>query len=254
VRLAQVVSNLLGNASKYTDPGGAIEVEVQRRGEFIEVAVRDTGCGISPEALPKVFDLFVQEDRSLSRSQGGLGIGLAVVKSMVELHGGTVSAASAGAGQGSEFALRLPRIACPDALATTSETQRRRCVGPPHRVLLADDNVDFNDALAAVLRLCGHEVSTVNDGIAAIERIAVDRPDVVVCDIGLPGMDGYGVARHVKSNVGEPQPTLIAVTGYGQPEDRERALAAGFDHHLVKPVDVDVLCEMIDVSRPHPEV
>jgi two-component system, sensor histidine kinase len=244
VRLAQIVGNLLHNAAKYTPPGGAIAVSARRRGETVEIRVSDNGMGIAADALPHVFDLFSQVERSLDRSQGGLGIGLTVVRGMAELHGGSIVASSRGLGQGSEFALTLPLIehvverraaphdeAAPDA--------------PPLRLLLIDDNADAGAMLEMLLGIFGHEVATALTGARALELFPALRPQVVVCDIGLPGMNGYEFAARLRELAQGAMPLMIALTGYGTPEDRARALAAGFDHHLVKPVEPDHLLRLI---------
>jgi len=235
-RLEQVLTNLLANAVKYTPAGGEITVTVQRDGDHAVLSVRDTGVGIRPELLPRVFDLFVQADRSLERSAGGLGIGLTLVRQLAQLHGGTVEASSAGPGRGSTFTVRLPIIAGPP---DTDDTAGPAAAGPARRVLVIEDNDDAREMLRNVLVLLGHEVHEAHDGASGIEQARRVRPDAALIDIGLPGIDGYEVARRIRSEL--PGARLAAVTGYGQPEDRERALAAGFDEHLVKPVDPDQL-------------
>jgi two-component system, sensor histidine kinase len=202
--------------------------------------VRDTGVGIRPELLPRVFDLFVQADRSLERSAGGLGIGLTLVRQLVQLHGGTVEASSAGPGRGSTFTVRLPILAdLPDA----DDAARPAVAGPARRVLVVEDNEDAREMLRNLLHILGHEVHEACDGASGIEEARRVRPDAALIDIGLPGIDGYEVARRIRAEV--PGARLVAVTGYGQPEDRERALAAGFDVHLVKPVDLDQLQRLL---------
>jgi CheY-like chemotaxis protein len=250
LRLAQVFGNLLHNASKYTHEKGAISLTGRIEGEIVALYVKDNGCGISAAALPTVFDLFTQDDASLSRTQGGLGIGLAVVRSMVDLLDGTVEAHSDGIGKGSEFVVRLPLLLhFPSELPEALERPESVASIRSYRVLLVDDNTDSNHVLEILLRIEGHEVSTVADGLTAVARIRDEAPDIVVCDIGLPGLDGYEVAETVCAQGGEARPTLIAVTGYGQAEDRARALAAGFDHHLVKPVDPALLIGLITDSK-----
>jgi PAS domain S-box-containing protein len=239
-RLEQVLTNLLANAVKYTPPGGEITVTVQRDGDHAVLSVRDTGVGIRPELLPRVFDLFVQADRSLERSAGGLGIGLTLVRQLVQLHGGTVEASSAGPGRGSTFTVRLPILAdLPDA----DDAARPAVAGPARRVLVVEDNEDAREMLRNLLHILGHEVHEACDGASGIEEARRVRPDAALIDIGLPGIDGYEVARRIRAEV--PGARLVAVTGYGQPEDRERALAAGFDVHLVKPVDLDQLQRLL---------
>ena len=239
-RLEQVLVNLLTNAVKYTDPGGSIRVGLETGPAEAVLRVRDTGVGIAPEMLPRVFDLFAQADRSLDRSQGGLGIGLTLVRLLVELHGGTVTVSSPGVGQGSEFVVHLP------AATTTNPAAPAPGAGPAdgsaRRVLVVDDNVPAAESLAMLVRLSGHEARVVHDGTAALALAPEFRPDVVLLDIGLPGMDGYEVARRLRSVPGTPPSLLlIAVTGYGREDDRLRSRDAGIDHHLVKPVDFAVL-------------
>ncbi len=238
-RLAQVVSNLLNNAAKYTDEYGKISVSAEREAQQVVIKVTDNGTGITPELLPRVFELFTQAERTLDRSQGGLGIGLALVKSLVTMHGGSVEARSENASVGSEFIVRLPLRMQPSSdrpgrLAAAPATNRRR-------VLVVDDNVDAADSLAMLLNSEGHEVSVAYDSAAALEVARDRQPQVLLLDIGLPGTDGYALARHLRALVELRDATLIAVTGYGLPEDRERSKAAGFDHHLVKPIDFEVL-------------
>ena len=234
-RIEQVLVNLLVNAAKYTDEGGRIWLSVQQEGDQIILRVRDTGVGIAPELLPRIFDLFAQADRSLDRSQGGLGIGLSLVQRLVELHGGTVEAHSV-VGQGSEFVVRLPIVATavlpPSSATATIEPPGHRC-----RVLIVDDNVDTANSMALLLNASGHEVRTAHDGPTALDAAVDYRPDVVILDIGLPGLNGYEVARRLRHQAALADVVLIAITGYGQETDRQSALAAGFNHHLVKPVD-----------------
>jgi PAS domain S-box-containing protein len=239
-RIEQVLTNLLANAVKYTPAGGEIALTVRREGERAVLTVRDTGMGIRPELLPRVFDLFVQGDRSLERTGGGLGIGLTLVRQLVELHGGTVEAASAGSGRGSTFTVRLPILMAP---AEESAAASPTVAGPARRVLVVEDNDDAREMLRNLLHLFGHEVHEACDGASGVEQARRLRPDAVLIDIGLPGMDGYEVARRIRAAV--PGARLVALTGYGQPEDRERALAAGFDVHLVKPVDPDQLQRLL---------
>ncbi len=239
VRLVQALCNLLDNASKYTPDGGVICLTAVREGQTALIRVEDDGDGIPPAVLPRVFDLFMQGDVSLNRKGGGLGVGLTVVKQVVEMHGGTVDATSAGAGQGTAFTIALPLMhespATPrQAASDVSAPDAKR------RIVIVDDNVDANQALAAVLRLHGHEVHSAFDGLDALDLIAEVRPQFVLCDIGLPRMNGYEVAREVSDTDG-PRPVMIAITGYGLSRDRERALASGFAMHLVKPVEPTVL-------------
>ena len=238
-RLAQVVGNLLDNAIKYTDDGGRIRLRAWLEADEVVIVVEDTGAGIDPELLPHVFDLFIQADRSLERKQGGLGLGLTLVRRLVEMHGGRVEAASAGPGLGSAFTIRLPRLAVEAAepAPPAEAAEAARPVGPGRRILVVDDHQDSTDSLALFLRLRGHEVRTAHDGPSALDEIERYRPDVVFLDLGLPGMSGYDVARRVRM-MNELGPLrLVALTGYGTDADREKTRAAGFDVHLAKPVD-----------------
>lgn len=237
VRLVQCVGNLLHNAVKYTDPGGEIEVRVQLEGSEVAIEVRDNGGGIAPELLPHVFDLFVQSDRALDRSQGGLGIGLSVVQHLVERHGGTVSAASAGVGLGSVFTIRLPRLEqVPEPPAIPAATR-----GPARRVLVVDDDADAADSIAMLLRLNGHEVEVAYSALAGLQAASTSVPEVILLDIGLPRMNGYEVARRLRENEALRSVRLLALSGFGRAEDRERSRAAGFDDHIVKPASLEAL-------------
>jgi signal transduction histidine kinase len=238
-RLSQVVSNLLNNASKYTAEGGRIELSAAAAEGEATVTVRDNGAGIEPQLLDKVFELFVQGERALDRGQGGLGIGLTLVKRLVELHQGRVQAASEGPGKGATFTVALP---CISAVASQPRAAHAAPAAPDsrvygRRVLVVDDNVDSAESTAAFLRLEGHEVKAVHDGLQALASLRVFDPHVVVLDIGLPGLDGYAVARQLRARGDSSHMLLIAVTGYGQREDRQRAADAGFDYHFVKPAD-----------------
>ena len=245
-RLSQIVHNLVSNAVKYTPEGGQITVRVTREGDLAVLRVRDNGIGIPADLLPNVFGLFVQGDRSLDRTEGGLGIGLTLVKRLAELHGGSVEGASRGSDTGSEFTVRLPlapnrdRAQEPAAQATEILPVIRR------RLLVVDDNRDLANMLAALLEVMGHEVRAVNDGPTAISVAAAYRPHAVFLDIGLPGMNGYEVARKFRSAPEHAHVTLIAFTGYGQDEDRLRAREAGFHHHLVKPAEASQLAQIVD--------
>ena len=248
-RLSQVFSNLLNNAAKYTPEGGAIAFSAEQRGDNVVLCVSDNGNGIAADVLPSIFELFVQEGRSLARSQGGLGIGLTVVRGIVGMHGGSVKASSAGADQGSTFEVTLPL-----AREVRSQRDLRANLLPPlpqvaHRIVLIEDNADANASLKAVLEFMGCEVSTAFDGLAGAALVLAERPQVVLCDIGLPGIDGYEVAARLRAGMKTPVPLMIALTGYGQPEDVARALAAGFDHHVVKPVDPETVLRLIAESR-----
>jgi PAS domain S-box-containing protein len=253
-RLEQVLTNLLTNAAKYTDPGGKVWLTVEsasRDGGRPEVAIhlRDTGIGIAAEVLPRVFDLFVQADRRLDRSQGGVGIGLTLVKKLVELHGGTVEAHSNGPGQGSEFVVRLPAVTGECSIGPTAATGPGAEL-PRRRVMVVDDNRDAADSLAVLLTLSGHEVRAAYDGPAALALAGEFRPSLVFLDIGMPGMDGYDVARHLRGEPALDGIALVALTGWGQDGDRRRASAAGFDRHLVKPIEPDAVRQLlIEIGR-----
>ncbi|HLE84701.1 MAG TPA: ATP-binding protein [Thermoanaerobaculia bacterium] len=247
-RLAQAISNLLNNAARYTEPGGHVWLTAERQGGEALVSVKDTGIGIAAEMLPMVFELFAQGGRAGAGADGGLGIGLTLVKRLVEMHGGTVQAASGGLGQGSVFTVRLPIDEGP-----AGEPEKREGEGlaptPPLRILVVDDNRDSAESLGMLFRLLGHEVRVAHDGLEAVAVAAELRPDAVVLDIGLPKLDGYGVAARIRGEEWGREATLIAVTGWGQEEDKERARAAGFDHHLVKPVDPTALIKLLSGSE-----
>ena len=243
-RLVQVLLNLLSNAAKYSERGGHIRLSVERDGGEVVVSVRDTGIGIPAAVLPRVFDLFVQADTAWQRAQGGLGIGLSLVREFVGLHGGRVEARSDGPGKGSEFVVRLPaagetRGAAPPA-AGADETR-----GPRRRVLVVDDNRDAAESLAEVLGIMGHEVRAAHDGATGVAAAAEFRPDVVLMDLGMPGVDGYEAARRIRAEPRGAGPVLVALTGWGSDGDRRRTQDAGFDRHLVKPVDADALSKII---------
>jgi signal transduction histidine kinase len=232
-RITQVVGNLLNNAAKYTPVGRRIWLSARRRGHLVAVRVRDDGVGIAPDILPSIFDLFTQADDSLDHRQGGLGIGLTLVRSIVEMHGGRVRARSRGRGCGSSFAFCLP---AEDAAMDPAPRRSASAGATIHRrLVLVDDNVDAVESLAMILRRAGHDVSTAYDATAALRMIDEHRPDLAFLDIGLPGMDGYALAREIRSRPHLRHIVLIALTGYGKPEDRRRAKEAGFDHHLTKP-------------------
>jgi PAS domain S-box-containing protein len=242
-RLTQVVSNLINNAAKYTEAGGRISVSLERAGGWLTIRIADNGVGMSPQIMPHVFNLFLQAERSLDRSLGGLGIGLSVVKRLTELHGGTVEAYSAGERMGSEFVVRLPALDAPrpahaGVLATIAAHAARR-------ILVVDDNRDAVDALAMMLKLAGNDVEVAYEGMTALAMAQSFAPDAVVLDIGLPGIDGYEVARRLRLQPETADALIVAVTGYGQKEDRERSRAAGFDHHLVKPIESDALLALL---------
>jgi signal transduction histidine kinase/ActR/RegA family two-component response regulator len=249
-RIEQVLANLLNNAAKFTEPGGDIALSVEVRGAEAALRIRDNGTGIAPDLLPRIFDLFVQEDRSLARSHGGLGIGLTLVRSLVERHGGRVEARSEGLGRGSEFVVHLPVLAGAPPIEAGPGPAEAPARQDPARVLLVEDNLDAADALAELLRMWGHEVEVVHDGASAVQRAGEARPDVVLLDIGLPGMDGYQVAGALRALPDLHGALLVALTGYGQEADRRRSAAAGFDHHLIKPVDLEELKRLVATGAP----
>jgi signal transduction histidine kinase/CheY-like chemotaxis protein len=238
LRLGQVLANLLNNAAKYTEPGGQIWLAARRDADEAVISVRDNGIGLSAEMLPVVFEMFMQVDRSSNRSEGGLGIGLTLVKNLVELHGGTIAAHSDGPGRGSEFTVRLQVTAreLSDSRALAVVPQAAEL--PRRKVLVVDDNRDAAASLGMLLKYLGAEVEIAGDGAAALSAIESYRPDVVLLDIGMPVMDGFEVARRIRENRSHDHIVLVALTGWGQAEDRNRTRAAGFDHHLVKPADI----------------
>jgi len=247
LRLAQVLSNLLTNAAKYTDPGGQIRLRAWSDSQAITLSVSDNGIGIPTDNIESVFAMFSQVKASQDRSDGGLGIGLALAKGLVELHGGTIEATSEGLGKGSEFIVRLPHgvISAPvpheTAAASTALARHRR-------ILIADDNHDAADSLAVLLQMQGHEVTVVRNGREALTTINAVRPEIALLDIGMPELDGYEVARQVRQNTLGRAVTLIAVTGWGQDRDKARALGAGFNHHLTKPIEPTQLLDLIRSS------
>ena len=246
-RLAQVLSNLLNNAAKYTKDGGRIELIAERVSEEAVLRVRDNGVGIAPEMLPQVFDMFVQVENSRDRSQGGLGIGLTLVRRLVEMHGGKIEARSTGLGKGSEFLVRLPALAepAPESAGKTAEDSSTQAPNGRRRVLIVDDNADSAESMAVLLRFHGHEVRLAHDGQFALEEAHASRPDVMFLDLDLPKMDGYEVARRLRLDPAMRDMKLVAVTGYGQEEDRQRTQEAGFQLHLVKPVDFNKVEELL---------
>jgi CheY-like chemotaxis protein len=251
-RMAQAVSNLLTNAAKYTELGGEISISARQRKDCIELTVRDTGIGIDPQLLPQIFDLFTQGSQPLDRSQGGLGLGLTIVRSLVQMHGGTVEARSDGPDKGSEFTIRLPvPTAVPDH--TTNAPARFVPQTPPipnqRYILIVDDNEDAADTLKTSLEAAGHVVHVAHDGPSALKLAGEIIPDVAVLDIGLPVMDGYELARQLRAQRGLTQLPLIAISGYGQDSDQLRSKAAGFQAHLVKPVDPDQIELMLRGTR-----
>ena len=249
-RLNQIIRNLLENALKYTPEGGRIEVTVVADGDNARLSVRDTGDGIPPALLERVFDLFVRGDHAGRGQSGGLGIGLTLARRIAELHGGTVDAASEGPGRGSTFTVRLPGIAVPTEQqppAVAARVERG-----PRRVLIVEDNADSRAMLHAMLELWGHEVHEAADGESGLDRITAVRPEIALIDVGLPGLDGYEVARQIRASVGGIHVFLVAVTGYGDPDDVRRAKNAGFDAHLIKPVDVRALAAILGEAGRRP--
>jgi CheY-like chemotaxis protein len=250
-RLVQVVANLLNNAAKFTPEGGKIEMTTEVREGKVLLSVIDDGIGMQPDTAARVFDLFAQAERTPDRSAGGLGLGLALVKSLVELHGGTVTAFSAGLGSGSTFTVCLP-LADPARAETEAAIQAGTSeAAGTARITVVDDNADAAEMLGMLLEASGHEVTVEHSARRALDRSKFDPADIYLLDIGLPEIDGYELARALKSQPETAESVLIAVTGYGQEADREHALAAGFSHHLVKPVDPEQLLTMLDrLDRP----
>ncbi len=264
-RLSQVIANVLGNAAKYTDEGGQISLTAKVRGTDVEIRIRDNGIGIRQELLPHVFELFTQLDRTDGRTQGGLGIGLALVQRLVQMHGGEVSATSEGPGKGSEFVIRLPLLrreaepvdAQPERTAeevAPSGSEMASAVAPlvtasaarlARRILIADDNNDALESLATLLQLSGHEVYTATNGGTALQSAERHQPEVVLLDIGMPLLDGYEVAKRIRAQPWGQRITLVALTGWGQDSDRRRSREAGFDSHLVKPLDLETLTDLL---------
>jgi PAS domain S-box-containing protein len=251
MRLAQVVANLLTNAAKYSNPEGSIDLSAAIERGGLVIRVRDAGIGIERAMLPRVFDMFSQATSALDRSEGGLGIGLAIVKGIVELHGGTVEARSDGPGRGSEFIVRLPSSIAPSesAPADLASTVAAHS-GPQLSVVIADDNRDSADSLKMLLELEGHSVQTAHDGAQAFDLVERVRPRVVLLDIGMPKLNGYEVAAKIRTQPWGARVRLIALTGWGQSQDRERAMAAGFDHHMTKPVDPEAVLSLLRQTQP----
>ena len=250
-RIEQVVVNLLANAAKYTNAGGRISLSACVEGKQAVLRVEDSGVGISPTLLPRIFDLFSQAERSIDRSEGGLGIGLCLVHQLIELHGGGVVATSE-LGRGSEFTVRLPMLDATSLPVPHPVAERWRGAG--HRVLVVDDNIEAAQVLGALMKSSGFEVELSHDGKVALELVNSFRPHILLLDVGLPLLDGYGVARAIRCDPLLEQPTLIAITGYSQDIDRYRSSVAGIDHHLVKPVDLDQLLTLIStVKLPAPQ-
>jgi CheY-like chemotaxis protein len=249
-RMAQVLANLLTNAAKYTADGGKIVLAVTREQDQAVIRIRDTGEGIPREMLAKIFDMFAQVDQSLARSHGGLGVGLTLVRRLVEMHDGSVQAHSDGPGTGSEFVVRLP--ATPEIAPQSNPGQGHGSEAPgrltPVRILLVDDNVDAAQSLAVILKSRGHSVHVVHDGLAALEATQSQGLDVVLLDIGLPGMNGFQVAKRLRSEGATKDLLLIALSGYGQDEDLRNSRLAGFNHHLIKPININDLLQLL--TRP----
>jgi CheY-like chemotaxis protein len=233
-RLQQVVTNLLDNAVKYTPPDGRVDITVAADGPDAVLTVRDTGVGIHRDVLPRIFDLFVQGNETMARSAGGLGLGLTIVQRLVALHGGSVSASSPGPNQGSEFVVRLPRI--PDGLVEAQPTAAQVAASRPRHIAIIEDNTDFRHGLRLLLESWGHHVEEASSGAQGIDLVRLKRPEIVLIDLGLPGVDGYAVARALRASPGGEALLLVAITGYGRPSDRRQAQEAGFDAHLTKPV------------------
>jgi two-component system CheB/CheR fusion protein len=247
-RLLQIIENLLTNAAKYTPSGGCIMMRLVNEDDHCELRVRDNGRGIEPALLEDIFDMFFQSDHALDRGDGGMGVGLTLVRALVQMHLGTVTAHSEGLARGSEFVVRLPLASRPQLESRESTSPAD---GPATRILLVEDNGDTRDMLQTILQLDGFQVETAEDGQRGLEAILAERPDVAVIDIGLPQLDGYEVARRVRQQFGKSQIRLIALTGYGQQKDRAAVYAAGFDEHLVKPVDIEKLKQVLS-GRPKP--
>jgi CheY-like chemotaxis protein len=243
-RLAQVFANLLNNSCKYTPPGGLIRVHAERHGEQLVVAFEDNGIGIPSDRLRGIFEMFEQVEASIEHSQGGLGIGLTLVQRLVQMHGGTVEARSAGVGQGSRFEVRLTALADTGLASVPAPAQDEEHLDP-RSVLVVDDNRDAATSLSMLLELSGHSVHTAYDGAAALEAAELHRPEIVLLDIGLPGMTGYEVCRRLRQRPSGRDAVIIALTGWGQDADRRMSAEAGFDGHLVKPVDYTTLVDMV---------
>jgi CheY-like chemotaxis protein/anti-sigma regulatory factor (Ser/Thr protein kinase) len=252
-RLAQVVGNLLTNAAKFTPGGGRVEVSVERDGDAAVIRVRDTGAGVEAGLLERLFDPFVQAEATLDRSKGGLGLGLSLVKGLVELHGGSVSAHSDGPGRGATFVVKLPVEDVPAAEVRPPRASSPGCGARTLRVLLIEDNADAAESLKEALAFGGHQVEIANTGFEGLAKVRGFGPDVVLCDLGLPGIDGFEVARRMRADPAVEAP-LVALSGYAGPEDLERSREAGFARHVAKPPDLDELERVLcDVSSPAPD-
>jgi signal transduction histidine kinase/ActR/RegA family two-component response regulator len=244
-RVSQVIGNVVHNAAKYTPESGEIRVTVTREQATARISVRDTGCGIPPELLSHIFEMFQQVDQTLDRAQGGLGIGLTLAKRLIEMHGGSIEAQSEGAGRGSEFVISLPADTTEAAEVETVPIEPPSRELPRHRILVVDDLHESAQTLARILRALGQEVATAHDGPAALTHVHEFKPEVVFLDIAMPGMNGYEVARQIRASDAIEPPTLIALTGYGQDDDRRRAREAGFDFHLTKPTSTEQLTSVL---------
>jgi CheY-like chemotaxis protein/anti-sigma regulatory factor (Ser/Thr protein kinase) len=253
-RISQVISNLLNNAAKYTPPGGEISVTAERRGEKVVISVKDNGIGITPELLPVIFEMFVQEKYSMGDQPTGLGVGLTLVRKLVELHGGTIEARSAGRGQGSEFILHLPLAEARSARgsAPASEPAETGHLGQGKRILVVDDREEQTRSLRLLLERMGHEVHVAQNGERALAALAEFPADLALIDIGLEGMNGYELARRIRQRPELQDIVLVAQTGWGRDEDRHRSHEAGFDHHLVKPINRDALVEIVGNAEKKP--
>jgi len=253
VRLAQALANILNNAAKYTPKRGHIALVAERANAEVIIRVRDDGIGIAPEFLPFVFDFFTQADRSLDRAQGGLGIGLTLVKTLVEMHGGSVQASSAGLSQGSEFVVRLPAL---DALQANGKKPGDQHIQaenrPARRVLIVDDNQDATQTLATLMKMWNYEVQIAHDGLSALSIAKTFQPDVAFLDVGLPGMNGFEVAKQLRRLLNHRSLLVVALSGYGQDEHRQQAREADIDHYLVKPVPPEVLQDFLLKSESVP--
>jgi CheY-like chemotaxis protein len=252
LRLSQILSNLLTNAAKYSDPGSHIEIAATAQDGTLSLSIKDDGIGIAPESLAGIFDMFSQVEGVRGRSDGGLGIGLALVKGLTELHGGAIEARSAGLGHGSEFIVRLPLS--PSYRVTSTRVADPAPRPARSRILIADDNRDAADSLSMLLELAGHEVRVAHHGRAAVSLAQAFRPDIALLDIGMPDLSGYEVAQELRREPWGQEIQLIALTGWGQEKDRQQALDSGFDQHLTKPIDPDQLEALLANSRPTQEV
>jgi CheY-like chemotaxis protein len=250
VRLVQVLSNVLTNAERYTTPGGRITLDVRKEGRDVSISIEDSGIGIAPEMLDRVFDPFVRADNSLERARGGLGIGLTLARQLVELHGGTIEAASEGPGHGSRFTIRLPLAEAASTGESAKPLPKARAERLQHRkILVVDDNVDAAQSVAALLAAHGCEVATVHDGLAALAAAQTFSPEAVLLDIGMPGMNGYAVCKALRATARGADMTIVALTGWGQDADRQKSDAAGFDAHLVKPAGLEHIVDVLATKQ-----